>query len=236
MNLKGLSKPLIPWLLPMWSMLIAMLLWGQVHGQGEGSLNMDVALQVQGLPENMVILNNLPSQVRITVKGLQARLKSLQPQDVFVPLSASALSSPGVIDRLLNPNSIQLPAGLVVERIQPDRLQLQIDRIISRTVSVQAQFDLPQGWHVDAIVVEPATAILEGPEVWVESLAAVNTMPIRPDLSAGAFEMKVEVITPTAKSVHLKKDKVGFVVRGSLRQDLPASDVIEAVDLLEEVH
>jgi len=36
-----------------WAILIAVILWVQVHGEGEGSLSMDVALQVQGLPENM---------------------------------------------------------------------------------------------------------------------------------------------------------------------------------------
>jgi len=33
-----------------WAVMIAIALWLQVHGQGEGSLSMDVPLQVQGLP------------------------------------------------------------------------------------------------------------------------------------------------------------------------------------------
>lgn len=202
-----------------WAILIAVILWVQVHGEGEGSLSMDVALQVQGLPENMVIVNNLPNQVRLSVKGLQARLKVLQARDIFVPLNARDLSNPGVIKRQLNPEDIHLPAGLVVESIQPDRIQLQIDRIVTRTVAVHPQFDLPQGWHVEAISVEPVLARLQGPEVWLEALNTVETVPLRLELKVGAFELKANIATPAGKAVHLEKNKGGFVVRGALFQD-----------------
>ncbi len=203
-----------------WAILIAVILWVQVHGEGEGSLSMDVALQVQGLPENMVIVNNLPNQVRLTVKGLQARLKVLQAGDIFVPLNARDLSNPGVIKRPLNPEDIRLPAGLVVESIQPDLIQLQVDRIVTRTVAVHPQFDLPQGWRVEAVSVEPVLARLQGPEVWLEALNTVETVPLRLELKTGTFELKANIATPAGKAVHLEKNKGGFVVRGALFQDV----------------
>lgn len=221
-------KPLI---LYAWAVLIAVILWVQVHGDGEGSLSMEVALQVQGLPENMVIVNNLPNQVRLTVKGLQARLKVLQAGDIFVPLNARDLSKPGVIERPLNPEDIHLPAGLVVESIQPDLVQLQVDRIVTRTVTVQPQFDLPQGWHVKAVSVEPVLARLQGPEVWLESLNAVDTVPLRLELKTGAFELKADIATPAGKAVHLEKNKGGFVVRGALFKDTIESNATNDLEL-----
>ena len=180
---------------------------------------MEVALQVQGLPDDMIIVNNLPSQVRLTVKGLQARLKTLQSGDIFVPLNARDLSEPGVIERPLSPEDIHLPAGLVVESIQPDRVELQVDRIVTRTVAVQPSFDLPQGWHVEAVSVEPVLARLQGPEVWLEPLNMVETVPLRLELKPGAFEVKADIATLAGKAVHLENNKDGFVVRGILSKD-----------------
>jgi YbbR domain-containing protein len=205
-----------PWGLHIWAILIAIILWLQVHGQGEGSLSMDVPLQVQALPENMVIVNNLPNQVRITVKGLQARLKSLQDTDIFVPLDASNLSKPGVIERLLSPENIHLPAGLRVEAIQPDRLELQVDRIVMRTVPIHPKFDLPQDWSVVGLSIEPANVSLQGPEVWLDSINAMDTIPIRLNLHTGEFQEQVEIATPVGKSVHLEEHKGGFTVKGVL--------------------
>lgn len=223
----AILKPLV---LYAWALLIAVILWVQVHGEGEGSLSMEVALQVQGLPENMVIVNNLPNQVRLTVKGLQARLKVLQAGDVFVPLNARELSKPGVIERPLSPEDIRLPAGLVVESIQPDLIELQVDRIVTRTVTVIPQFDLPQGWHVEAVSVEPVLARLQGPEVWLELLNAVETVPLRLALKAGAFELKADIATPAGKAVHLEKNKGGFVVRGALFKDAIEPNVVDALE------
>jgi len=229
--MRRVSLILKPLVLYAWAVLIAVILWVQVHGDGEGSLSLDVALQVQGLPENMVIVNNLPNQVRLTVKGLQARLKVLQAGDIFVPLNARDLSKPGVIKRPLNPEDIRLPAGLVVESIQPDMVQLQVDRIVTRTVAVRPQFDLPQGWYVEAVSVEPVLARLQGPEVWLESLNTVETVPLRLELKLGAFKLKASIATPAGKAVHLEKSKAGFVVRGALFQDVVEPSPVGGLDL-----
>jgi len=209
-------RMLKPWFLHLWALLIAVVLWLQVHGQGEGSLSLDVPLQIQGLPANMVIVNNLPNQVRITVKGWQARLKTLADKDVFVSLMVSDLSEPGVIERSLNADSIHLPAGLVVEKMQPDRLELQVDRIITKVVPVRVEFNLPQEWKIDSVTINPSDASLQGPEVWLESLKDVEAVPVGLALKAGEFEVQANIVTPAGKAVHLEEADKGFTVRGIL--------------------
>jgi len=205
-----------PWVLHLWAVLIAVTLWLQVHGQGEGSLSMEVPLQVQALPARMVVVNQLPNKVRITVKGLQARLKTLQANQIFVPLNVSDLTEPGVVEKVLYADAIRLPAGLLVEKIEPDRLEIQVDKIVSRTVTVHPQFDLPQAWQVDGVTVEPMKAHVQGPEVWMESLTVVETVPLRLELKEGPFEVKADAIPPTGKSVHLEEGKGELTVRGVL--------------------
>ncbi|MDQ6978118.1 MAG: hypothetical protein Q9M75_08385, partial [Ghiorsea sp.] len=78
--------------LPFWSLVIAVILWVQVHGQGMGSVRMDVALQVRNVPVDMVIVNDLPDQVSVTISGLQAQLNALDAKSLFVSVDASSLS------------------------------------------------------------------------------------------------------------------------------------------------
>jgi len=205
-----------PWMLHIWAISIAIILWIQVHGEGEGTLSLDASIQLQGLPEHMVIVNNLPSKVRITVQGLQARLKTLQGQDVFITLNVSDLSEPAVIQRAFNLEDVHLPAGLRIEKVQPDHLELQIDRVVTRTVGVHPNFDLPDQWEVQMVSVKPAMVHIQGPEVWLESLTSVDTLPLKPTLKAGSFEMKTDIVVPAEKSVHLEEDKVSFTIKGIL--------------------
>lgn len=200
----------------MWAVLIAVVLWLQVHGQGEGTLSMDVALQLQGLPQEMVVVNDLPDSVHVTVSGPQARLKAVKPQDIHVPFDASGLTMPGVVDRTVKISDIRLPAGLDIEKIQPDRIELQIDRVVEKLIAVLPRLELAEGWQVQSISVEPAQVKLSGPEVWLDALSEVETTAIQPEFKAGPFEAVVGVASPTGKAIRLVNGNTKFRVRGIL--------------------
>jgi YbbR domain-containing protein len=199
-----------------WAVLIAVVLWLQVHGQGEGTLSMDVALQLQGLPQEMVVVNDLPDSVHVTVSGPQARLKAVTPQDIHVPFDASGLTMPGVVERTVKISDIRLPAGLDIEKIQPDRIELQIDRVVEKLIAVLPYLELPEGWQVESISVHPAQVKLSGPEVWLDSLSEVETTAIQPEFKAGPFEAVVGVASPTGKAIRLVNENAKFRVRGIL--------------------
>ena len=209
--------------LQIWSVVIAIALWLQVHGQGEGSLSMDVPLQVQGLPAEMVIVNDLPDHVRITINGLQTRLKELRQENLIVPINASDITSPGVVERALQLSSVSLPVGLRIDKVQPDRLELRVDRLVTRSIPVQAQFELPDGWRASKVVMQPAEVQLIGPEVWLDTLREVKTTPIRPDLKEGAFETKSGIESPSGKAIRLVDSKIKISVGAILLQKSAAS-------------
>lgn len=207
--------------LHLWAILIAVVLWFQVHGQGAGTLTIEVPLQLQGLPQNMVVVNDLPDAVHVTVSGLQARLKTVNPQDIYVPFDASGLILPGVVERVVKSSDVRLPSGLEIEKIQPDRLELQVDRVVTRAIGVFPRLELPEGWHAENVTVEPPKVQLSGPEVWLDSLNEVETIAIQPEFKEGAFEAKVGVASPTGKGIRLVDAKAQFTVRGTL---VPAAE------------
>jgi len=200
-----------------WAVLIAVLLWFQVHGQGTSTLNMDVSLQLRGLEDGMVLINELPDHVKVTISGLQARLKSLDAKKLYVSLSAEGLQEPVVVERLIESETIHLPPGLVLDKIQPDRLQLQVDRLMKKKINVEASFDLIEGWTVENVTVSPDYAAVKGPEIWLEPLTHLSTEALRPALQEGSFELTTAVVMPVDKALKLDTKDAKFVVRGYLR-------------------
>jgi hypothetical protein len=215
--------------LPFWSILIAIVLWAQVHGQGMGSLRMDVALQVRDVPTDMVIVNDLPDQVSITISGLQAQLNLLEANDLFVSVDASALNMPGVIEQALDVDAIELPVGLSVEKIQPDSVQLQVDHIVTRTLDIISIFDLPQGWEVNHVVITPSVVKLSGPEVWLSTLNKIETAALRLDLTQGLFDANTTIVPLSGKGIHLLEKDLVIRVRGELTW---TPEIEEPVDAL----
>jgi len=211
--------------LHIWAILIAVVLWFQVHGQGEGSLTLEVGLQLQGLPQNMVVVNDLPDTVHVTLSGLQARLKTVNPQDVYVPFDASGLTLPGVVERVVKSSDIRLPVGLEIEKIVPDRVELQVDKIGTRMIGVLPRLELPEGWHAENVSVEPPKVELSGPEVWLDALNEVETIAIQPEFKPGPFEASVGVATPSGQAIRLVNENAQFKVRGVLvAAEAPAAE------------
>jgi YbbR domain-containing protein len=202
-----------------WALLIAIMLWFQVHGQGESTLSMDVSLQLRGLASDMVLVNDLPDHVKVTISGLQARLKSLNEKELYISLSAQDIHTPGVVERSLSADALHLPPGLVVDKIQPDRLQLQVDRLGEKQVAVTADVFVASGWAAESISVTPSEVTLSGPEVWLESLLKLSTESVRPEPKPGPFELSAGVVIPTDKAVKLIHHNGDFLVRGYLRRD-----------------
>ena len=216
--ISGLRKATLPAL----SLLIAIGLWLHVHGRGEGTVSLDVPLQIHGLPAGLVVVNDLPDHVRVTVSGLQARLGVLSGQDLRVQVDASGLKGPGVAMLAIRAGDVAMPPGLSIDKIQPDRLELQVDRIVQRAIPVHARFDLPSGWRVKDLQVEPPKVALNGPEVWLDSLVSVNSELVRVDAPApGPFERDAGIETPTGKAIHLANDGIKVKVRGVLVYDAP---------------
>ncbi len=201
-----------------WALAIAVALWFQVNGQGRGTLSIDAPLQVVGLPEGMVVINDLPDHVRLTVQGLQSRLKKLRAGEVTAPLDASGIESPGVVERALRPDAIALPAGVTVEKIQPDRVQLQVDRVVRRAMPVRARIELPEGWEAVDVRTSPEKVELEGPEVWIEALGEVRTTPVSPQAAPGPFRLEATVESPSGKGIRVVDGERKITVRGVLRR------------------
>ncbi len=198
------------------AVLIAVALWLQVHGQGTVSISMDVPLQIEGLNADIAIVNNLPDHVRVTISGLQARLNTLRPGDIRVPLRLKHIEKPGVVDQALEITSIRLPAGLTATKLQPDRLQVQLDRVVKRAIALKAHVDTPKGWVARDISLQPAQVMLAGPEVWLDALSEVDTSLVHPEAKAGPFSFSVNVESPSGKAIRIVDAEKKITLRGVL--------------------
>ncbi|MDX8390819.1 MAG: CdaR family protein [Mariprofundaceae bacterium] len=209
--------------LKIWALLIAVGLWFQVHGQGVGTFSVDIPLQVEGLASDMVIVNNLPENLRVTISGLQTRLRDLDTRTLRLPLDASGIDTPSIIERPITTDDLSLPAGMRIEKIQPDSIELQVDRIVRKEVTVQPHLEIPEGWQLIGIKISPAKVELIGPEVWLDSLAEIRTEQIRMDEKPGIFSVEVGVISPTGKAIRLVDPDMRFKINGLLKPPAPKS-------------
>lgn len=198
------------------ALIIAILLWIQVHGQGMGSITVDARLELLGLPQNMVFINDFPEKVHLTISGLQSRLQALDIHKISVPLNVADIREPGIMMRSIVLQNIQLPMGLHVEKAQPDQLELQVDMLIEREFPIHANLITPDNFTVQDLKIEPEKVTLNGPEIWVDNISKIQTVSIRLAAEAGPFEKIISMESLAGKSIRLQNPNTTFRVHGWL--------------------
>jgi YbbR domain-containing protein len=199
----------------------ALVLYSLVHGSQDAQRSMSVNL-VMLLPPasaNRVLVNQLPPQVRVTLRGPRAVLDDLRAEDIG---NIQVDVHTGQAKRItLEPTMVHVPPGVRVEQIDPPALDLEWEEQVVRDVPVQVSVvgTPAPGFVVKGVpVAEPDTVRVHGPKSEVQVLQHVR---------ADAFD--VTGLTEGRYQRHLAVDRP----RG--RMSLDTSSVLVTAEVTREV-
>lgn len=182
------------------SLVIGIALFGMVRGAGTVQRTIEVGLVARLPPTSTrrVLLTDLPDKVKVTVRGSPSLVAALRPEElgpVQIDVSDGRRSSV-----LIEPSLFRLPAGVVIQQIQPSALQLNWDTLMERDVPVRAQImGTPETGTrlVGPIEVSPAVIRVSGPALYVDPMASVRTDPIDiSGLGPGRYERRLPLEPP----------------------------------------
>ncbi len=247
------------WVLKFVSLLLATVLWYFVGGENTVDKTVTVPIEIINLPRDLVISNQFKKDIDVTVSGPRSLIQDITNKAVTRQINL-AKATPGTNVIQNDNNSIQVPRGVTVLRIQPSSIILSLDKLIKKQFPVKPVTvgHVPEGYVLEKLKMEPDTITITGPETTLTQVAAFHTDKI--DLS-GMKESKqlqvplvlepaiVELIGETSvtasivikpKMVQKKINRltVHAMVDGAVRKVVPAAvDVIANIpELLEGEH
>ncbi len=119
------------------SFIGALVLYSLVHGAQDAQRAMSVDLVVVLPPDtaNRVLVSPLPPQVRVTLRGSRTTIDDLRPDDVGnLQIDVHTGQDKRVV---LDKTMVHVPAGVIVEQIDPPTIDFQWDDLILRDMPVQ---------------------------------------------------------------------------------------------------
>jgi len=135
--------------------------------------------------------------VRVGVRGVVSKMRSLNPfaVDVFVEL---ANPDKGVFEVPLTSDNVFLPEDLEVVSIEPNIIQLKLDREASDLLPVQPRLEgePAAGAKVRYAEVIPPSVLVRGPEDVVRSIGTLSTTPVNLTGHALDFQEQAAVLPP----------------------------------------
>src|SRR5581483_10281275 len=180
------------------SLLLAIALWVFVNaGEHTDEATLEVPVRYNSLPAGLVIINDHPQFIKITVSGTPTMLSLLDPDRLTLRLNLTGVGA-GQASFRLTPEMFSEYRGTSVTRIVPSQIVLDIDRLV--TVPVKVRLDLQgkpaTGYKVAASEVKPAEVEASGPSRYVSALKHLDTEPFSVQGASEDLDAPVRVLDP----------------------------------------
>jgi hypothetical protein len=157
---------------------LSFLLWVWVGAQERSEIAVSVPLEYRNLPRGLEILpeKDFVSTVNVWVKGTAATVKNLHPNEMSAWVDLSNTRA-GLRNFELGPDQVKVPYGFSVLRINPSRISLRMEQVISRMIPVTARFEGEPalGFKLGETSVKPAEVEIRGPQSAVSSVRQAIT-------------------------------------------------------------
>ncbi len=169
------------------SVIMAFALWLYVMNEQNPPITLPytVNLQVQGLPDNILLLS-APEAVRVKVRGTRSVVTEVSGKDIkaFVDMRGAQKGEYSKKPQIVLPNDMQL-----VE-VMPEVVLVRTDDAVKRSMPVDVRYSgqLPVELHVASMTVVPRSARISGAESIVSRVARVDTLFNLDHKTAGAIK------------------------------------------------
>ncbi|MEW5911671.1 MAG: CdaR family protein [Thermodesulfobacteriota bacterium] len=199
-----LERVLENWPYKLLALIIAVALWAFVVGQEKAETTVRVPVEITGLPQDLVLANQVDSEVEVRVYGPQnlVRQYSLHPR--VKQLDLAGLAAGDHIFQVL-PEDLNLPPSVNVVRISPSRLRVSLAARFNREAVVRPVIKgrPPAGYEVAEVTFKPAVVKVSGLEQELEDLDWVWTAPLDVSRLKANATLKAVLRPPAGRSIRL---------------------------------
>jgi len=177
-NLSSIPRPK-NWVLKLLSLLFALFLWYFVVGEDKVDMNVSIPVEIVNLPRELIISNQFKKQLEMTVSGQRSLIRGMTEQHISRTIDLSK-ASPGAVVIQNTPDSISLPRGLSILRVQPPTLTLLLDRLILKEIPIKPNLvgKVHRDYRLDSAIADPPTLEISGPQSILGQEEILNTDPI----------------------------------------------------------
>lgn len=197
------------------SLAIAFSLWLFVNfGERDTEESLKVALELRNIPAHLMITSPRVDFIDLRVSGPRTLLGRIDRNRLSVALDLNGVR-PGPAVFRVDAESLNLPRGVKVVRINPAQVTLELDRVGHKSVPVRLRLvgKLPPDLQVTDTKVSPETLQVTGPASDVQDVQAVNTEALDVgDATAGTIERELP-LEAAGEYLSLSANRIAAQVR-----------------------
>lgn len=167
------------WVLKAISLVFAVVLWFFVMGERRLEVGYAVPLELQNIPEGMMVTNEVPRLVDVRISGPRTLLMNLSPTDINISVDLKDLQ-PGLTSFKRLEERLNIPSGLKVTRLSPSFVDVKLERIKEKVLPVKVLLSgtPAEGFRVAEVRAAPDHVTVEGAESELKDVHEAITEPV----------------------------------------------------------
>ncbi|HSK70228.1 MAG TPA: CdaR family protein [Pyrinomonadaceae bacterium] len=170
------------WLIKLFAVIITLSLWYGVTGlRAPITTRLNRVTLSPRISNDLEITNSPPEEVDLVITGDKNRIAQINKENLVVSLDLTEVQA-GDRTIQLTPESVnvELPTGVRLEEIQPNRIAISLERVEEREIAVRVETEgsLADGFEIYNQNVVPPKVRVRGPASYIRSLDFVSTESI----------------------------------------------------------
>ena len=204
---QGLTKKTI-------ALALAVILWAFTNFELDVERDVRLPLHLSGLPEDLIIVNNAPENVDLSLRGSRNLLSSFAFSNKSIPVDLQKTER-GVLKIDLKRSASKIvPRGIDIVAARPSKLSLNIDRLVTKKFEVKPVLGEPDsGYKISKkIKVVPQFVKVRGPALQLAKLETIETAKIKLEGEKAEFTAPAQLQLPSQYMEVLEGDHVNVTV------------------------
>jgi YbbR domain-containing protein len=160
------------------SVVLAVCLWLYIVTGEFQEISLYVPVKLTNIPEGSVAVTD-ENLINVMAKGPKFLVNNKQFNKVQIAIDVSKMQS-GTRSVYINPEDVQMPAGIEVTNIHPKTIDVTVDSLVKKEMKVTPTFvgEPMPGYKIGAVVIRPETVEINAATSKIKGLKSIETMPV----------------------------------------------------------
>lgn len=158
------------------ALLFSIALWFFVGGQRDAQVGFLMDVELEGAPQDMVLVGEPPGQVEVRLSGPQGFINNLSPSQVNILLDVGSARE-GINTYRIDSHEVVVPRGIEVVNVSPSSFDISFERLMKVMVPVTVNFagTPSMGYQAINLKAEPSEVEVYGNKKTVTSTKRIYT-------------------------------------------------------------
>lgn len=190
-------------LIKLFALLITFALWFGVTGLRAPITTRLNSISLKPRVSNELEITNSPvTEVDLVVMGDKRKIEPIKTENLIVSFDLTDARAGEQVIQLTPENvNVELPTGVKLEEIQPNKIAVKLENVLEREVAVRPEIEgsVADGFEIYSAVALPQKVRVRGPESFVRSLDFVSTEKINIENQQSDFnvqQVSLNIVNP----------------------------------------